>query len=93
MTETEQPRTGETPPWAKVPPAPTAPGVPAAPAFSAVPQAPVSVAVPDRLQRRLQRIREEVERNRTVGPTIPTWVLAVALVVIVGGFTALVLLA
>jgi hypothetical protein len=41
--------------------------------------------------RRLQRIREEVERNRTVGPTIPTWVLAVALVVIVGGFLAMVI--
>jgi len=42
--------------------------------------------------RRLQRIREEVERNRTEGPAVPTWVLAAALVVIVGGFLAVVLL-
>ncbi|GAA0725709.1 hypothetical protein Drose_17445 [Dactylosporangium roseum] len=40
--------------------------------------------------RRLQRIREEIERNRTEGPAIPTWVLALALVVIVGGFAAIV---
>ena len=41
--------------------------------------------------RRLQRIREEIERNRTEGPAIPTWVLAVALVVIVGAFLTVVI--
>jgi hypothetical protein len=39
--------------------------------------------------RRLQRIREEVERNRTEGPAIPTWVLALILVLIIGAVTAL----
>ncbi len=39
--------------------------------------------------RRLQRIREEIERNRTEGPAIPTWVLALALVLIIGAVTAL----
>ncbi|MET7396165.1 hypothetical protein ABZS66_22050 [Dactylosporangium sp. NPDC005572] len=39
--------------------------------------------------RRLQRIREEVERNRTEGPAIPTWILALVLAVIVGGFAAI----
>ena len=34
--------------------------------------------------RRLQRIREEIERNRTKGPAIPTGVLALTLVVIIG---------
>jgi fatty acid desaturase len=41
--------------------------------------------------RRLQRIREEIERNRTEGPTVPTWVLAVALVVIIGAFLTVVI--
>ncbi|MET7421932.1 hypothetical protein [Dactylosporangium sp. NPDC005555] len=40
--------------------------------------------------RRLQRIREEIERNRTDGPAIPTWVLALILVLIIGVMTALV---
>ena len=39
--------------------------------------------------RRLQRIREEIERNRTDGPAIPTWVLALALVLIIAAVTAL----
>jgi hypothetical protein len=40
--------------------------------------------------RRLQRIREEIERNRTEGPQFPTWLLAVVLVLIVGLFVAIV---
>ncbi|MEV0569890.1 hypothetical protein [Dactylosporangium sp. NPDC050588] len=40
--------------------------------------------------RRLQRIREEIERNRTDGPAIPTWVLALTLVLIIAVMTALV---
>ena len=40
--------------------------------------------------RRLQRIREEIERNRTEGPAIPTWVLALTLVLIIAVMTALV---
>ena len=46
---------------------------------------------PTRHGRRLQRIREEIERNRTDGPAIPTWVLAVALVVIIGAVAAVVI--
>ncbi|GAB3851918.1 hypothetical protein ACFPIJ_53710 [Dactylosporangium cerinum] len=40
--------------------------------------------------RRLQRIREEIERNRTEGPAIPTWVLALILLLIIAAVTALV---
>jgi fatty acid desaturase len=39
--------------------------------------------------RRLQRIREEIERNRTDGPAVPTWVLALILVLIIAAVTAL----
>jgi hypothetical protein len=39
--------------------------------------------------RRLQRIREEIERNRTEGPAVPTWVLALILVLIIAAVTAL----
>jgi hypothetical protein len=42
------------------------------------------------LQRRAARIRTEIERNRTEGPKVPTWVLAVALAVILGGWIALI---
>ncbi|MFG2041939.1 hypothetical protein [Dactylosporangium sp. NPDC048998] len=36
--------------------------------------------------RRLQRIREEIERNRTVGPKYPTWLLALVLALIIAFF-------
>lgn len=41
--------------------------------------------------RRLQRIREEIERNRTDGPAVPTWVLALILLLIIAVMTALVM--
>jgi hypothetical protein len=44
-------------------------------------------------QRRLDRMRAELERNRRGDPAIPTWVLAVALVVIVGGIVTIVIIA
>jgi hypothetical protein len=47
---------------------------------------------PTRLERRLARIRAEVERNRRGEAAIPTWALAVTLVVLVGGLTLLVVL-
>ncbi|MER7276408.1 hypothetical protein ABT369_18345 [Dactylosporangium sp. NPDC000244] len=47
----------------------------------------------NRFGRRLQRIREEVERNRTVGPKYPTWLLATILIVIIVGFTLIVIYA
>ncbi len=43
------------------------------------------------LQRRREKIREEIERNRRGEYTVPTWVLALALVAIVGGWLALVI--
>jgi hypothetical protein len=46
----------------------------------------------DRLERRRQKIRDEIERNRRGEYTVPTWVLALALVLLVGGWLALVLL-
>ncbi|GAA2369886.1 hypothetical protein [Dactylosporangium salmoneum] len=43
--------------------------------------------------RRLQRIREEIERNRTEGPKYPTWLLASVLIVIVAAFVLIVIYA
>lgn len=40
--------------------------------------------------RRLQRIREEIDRNRTDGPAVPTWVLALTLLLIIALVAALV---
>ena len=44
------------------------------------------------LVRRRRRIREEIERNRRGEYTIPTWALAVMLVVFVAAWAALVIL-
>jgi hypothetical protein len=43
-----------------------------------------------RAQRRRDKIVAEIERNRRGEATVPTWVLAVILLVLVAGFTALV---
>ncbi|WP_229401839.1 hypothetical protein [Micromonospora okii] len=48
---------------------------------------------PSWIERRREKIRAEVERNRRGDYTVPTWVLAVALVVIVGAWLALIFLA
>jgi hypothetical protein len=45
-----------------------------------------------RWERRQERIREEIARNRRGEYTVPTWVLAVALAAIVLGFVAFVAL-
>ncbi|MFF0155888.1 hypothetical protein [Micromonospora sp. NPDC005203] len=45
------------------------------------------------VERRREKIRAEVDRNRRGEYTVPTWVLALALVLIVGGWLALVFLA
>ncbi|MEV0157193.1 hypothetical protein AB0H57_26175 [Micromonospora sp. NPDC050686] len=42
------------------------------------------------IDRRREKIRAEVERNRRGEYTVPTWVLAAALVLIVGGWLALI---
>jgi hypothetical protein len=47
---------------------------------------------PNRWERRLGRIRSEIERNRAGDPAIPTWILALALLVLVGGVALLVVL-
>ncbi|GAA2705509.1 hypothetical protein ACFY2R_19200 [Micromonospora olivasterospora] len=44
------------------------------------------------VERRREKIRAEVERNRRGEYTVPTWVLAVALVLIVGAWLALIFL-
>ncbi|SCE81689.1 hypothetical protein GA0070216_102281 [Micromonospora matsumotoense] len=44
------------------------------------------------IDRRRAKIRDEVARNRRGEYTVPTWVLTVALVVIVAGWLALILL-
>ncbi|MFC3502436.1 hypothetical protein ACFOOK_15875 [Micromonospora krabiensis] len=45
------------------------------------------------VERRREKIRAEIERNRRGEYTVPTWVLALALVLIVGGWLALIFLA
>ncbi|GGO29669.1 hypothetical protein [Micromonospora parathelypteridis] len=45
------------------------------------------------VERRRDKIRAEVDRNRRGEYTVPTWVLALALVLIVGGWLALIFLA
>ncbi|TDC36708.1 hypothetical protein E1211_12645 [Micromonospora sp. 15K316] len=44
------------------------------------------------VERRRSKIRAEIERNRRGEYTVPTWVLALALVLIVGGWLALIFL-
>ncbi|MCF0092039.1 hypothetical protein AB0B39_24035 [Micromonospora sp. NPDC049114] len=44
------------------------------------------------VERRREKIRAEVDRNRRGEYTVPTWVLALALVLIVGGWLALIFL-
>ncbi|KAB1143417.1 hypothetical protein ACLQ20_10590 [Micromonospora sp. DT46] len=43
-------------------------------------------------ERRREKIRAEIERNRRGEYTVPTWVLALALVLIVGAWLALIFL-
>ncbi|WP_262286114.1 hypothetical protein [Micromonospora sp. MA102] len=45
------------------------------------------------VERRREKIRAEVERNRRGEFAVPTWVLAAALVLIVGAWLALIFLA
>ncbi|MEH1165998.1 hypothetical protein V6V47_11505 [Micromonospora sp. CPCC 205539] len=45
------------------------------------------------VERRRDKIRNEIERNRRGEYTVPTWVLAAALVLLVGGWLALIFLA
>ncbi|MFV2101519.1 hypothetical protein [Micromonospora sp. LOL_024] len=45
------------------------------------------------LERRREKVRAEVERNRRGEYTVPTWVLALVLALIVGAWLALVVFA
>ncbi|MEV2239318.1 hypothetical protein [Micromonospora sp. NPDC049891] len=45
------------------------------------------------LERRRDKVRAEIERNRRGEYTVPTWVLALALALIVGAWIALVIFA
>jgi hypothetical protein len=45
---------------------------------------------PSRAQRRRQKMAAEIARNRQGGHTVPTWALALLLVLIVGGWLLLV---
>jgi hypothetical protein len=45
------------------------------------------------VERRREKIRAEIERNRRGEYTVPTWVLAVALVAMIGAWLALIFLA
>jgi hypothetical protein len=45
------------------------------------------------LERRREKVRAEIERNRRGEYTVPTWVFALALALIVGAWAALVILA
>ena len=51
---------------------------------------------PDRrtwLQRRRDKVVEEIERNRRGGHRVPTWMLTTILLVVIGGWAALIVLA
>ncbi|MBT8228198.1 MAG: hypothetical protein HKP61_18320 [Dactylosporangium sp.] len=45
----------------------------------------------DRVERRRAKIREEIERNRRGEYRVPTWVLVVALGIVLAGWAAVVL--
>ncbi|MER5454809.1 hypothetical protein ABT008_08495 [Micromonospora sp. NPDC002389] len=45
------------------------------------------------LERRREKVRAEVERNRRGEYTVPTWVLALALAAMIGGWLALIIFA
>ncbi|MBO0867495.1 MAG: hypothetical protein J2P15_02930 [Micromonosporaceae bacterium] len=60
---------------------------------SARPPAPPFWDRKARMQRRRERIREEIERNRRGEYTVPTWVLGLVLLLVVGGLAALVIFA
>jgi hypothetical protein len=45
------------------------------------------------LERRRDKVAEEIARNRRGGHKVPTWVLAAALVAIVGAWAAVIILA
>ncbi|SDY97298.1 hypothetical protein SAMN05444365_104376 [Micromonospora pattaloongensis] len=47
---------------------------------------------PNWLDKRRQKIADEIARNRRGEYTVPTWVLALALVVMVGAWVALIVL-
>jgi hypothetical protein len=51
---------------------------------------PPAVIRPNRMQRRRDRIRDEIERNRRGEYTVPTWALVLILVAVVGGWAALI---
>ncbi|MFF5180318.1 hypothetical protein ACFY2Q_20020 [Micromonospora sp. NPDC000316] len=44
------------------------------------------------VERRREKIRAEIDRNRRGEYTVPTWVLALALALLVGGWLALIFL-
>ena len=46
---------------------------------------------PGYLERRRERIRAEIHRNRQGGHTVPTWVMALALVLMVGAWLYLII--
>jgi hypothetical protein len=47
----------------------------------------------NRVERKRERIRAEIQRNRAGGHKVPTWVLAVLLAAILGGWLYLILTA
>jgi type VI protein secretion system component VasF len=53
--------------------------------------APSEDVKPGFVERRRERLRAEVQRNRQGGHTVPTWVMALALVVMVGAWLYFVL--
>lgn len=48
---------------------------------------------PSRLERRRQKIRDEIERNRRGEYSVPTWVLVVVLIAVIVGWALLIILA
>ncbi|MFD0559856.1 hypothetical protein FB566_0509 [Stackebrandtia endophytica] len=48
---------------------------------------------PSRLERRREKIRDEIERNRRGEYSVPTWVLVVVLIAVIVGWALLIILA
>ena len=95
-TEPESPRRGPAEPESPdqlPPPVEADEGVRLPPLLGKRPRVDPYKAHYSRVQRRRDKIRAEIERNRAGEPSIPTWVLALILVVLVGGLAAIVIFA
>jgi len=65
---------------------------PAEPGYLPMPETRPELMRQGWLQKRREKVREEVERNRRGEYTVPTWVFAVLLAALIGGWLLLIFL-